>query len=329
MKKYSIQNIADELGVSKTTVSFVVNKRDANISEQTRKRILDFVKKVGYKPNSVAKALKEGKTNTIAYLVPDISNPFYGNIARKIERKLEDTPYQLIIGSTDESHEKEGKIIRNMLDRQADGFIIASCNIRGEELSGLLQSNYPLVLFDRNDREVVANYVIVESKHAIDEGIKSWLKTGIRKIGLLSITPEISSLKDRIEGFRETITGSGLDMNPEFIRTVDKDNLRESTARELGSLLEKGVEALFFTNNLVATETIWQLRQNFKEHQSQLKLLSFDNIDVFDLIKPAVSSIAQPTDEIAEIAVKRLLHLIQSKEIHYETNLLKPKIIYR
>jgi LacI family transcriptional regulator len=329
MKKYSIADIAKELGVSKTTVSFVLNKRDKSISPQTRKRILDFVKKVGYKPNSVAKALKEGKTNTIGYLVPDISNPFYGNIARKIEQQLDDTPYQLIIGSTDESEQKESEIIHSLLDRQVDGLILASCNIKSDVVQAMITKQFPLVLFDRMDQDTSANYIIVNSREKISEALGLWIDEGIKKIGLLSITPDISSLKERIESFKDTLTQKSIDYKDEWIRTVDKDDIKESCYIQLKALFSEDIEAIFFSNNLVCIETLWHLKKNFTEQIQKIKLLSFDNIDFFDLANPPVNSIAQPINEIAGSAVKRLLKLIKSPESAAEVITLEPIIIIR
>lgn len=329
MKKYSIADIAKELEVSKTTVSFVLNKRDKSISPQTRQRILEFVKKVGYKPNSVAKALKEGKTNTIGYLVPDISNPFYGNIARKIEQQLDDTPYQLIIGSTDESEQKESEIIHSLLDRQIDGLILASCNIKSVVVKNMINEQFPLVLFDRMDSDVLANYIIVNSREKISEALGLWLDKGIKRIGLLSITPDISSLKERIEGFKDTLTQKRIDFKEEWIRTVDKDDIKESCFIQLKALFSEDIEAIFFTNNLVCIETLWHLKKNFPEQILKIKLLSFDNIDFFDLAIPPVNSIAQPVNEIATSSVKQLLKLIKSPGSKTEIKLLEPSIIYR
>jgi LacI family transcriptional regulator, galactose operon repressor len=329
IKKYSISDIANELKVSKTTVSFVLNKRDKSISPQTRKRILDFVKKVGYKPNSVAKALKEGKTNTIGYLVPDISNPFYGNIARKIEQQLDNTPYQLIIGSTDESEQKESEIIHSLLDRQIDGLILASCNIKAQVIQSMLTAHFPLVLFDRMDPEISANYIMVNSHEKINEALSLWIKKGIKRIGLLSITPEISSLKERIDNFKDTLTQKGIDYKDEWIRTVDKDDIKESCHVQLKALFSQDIEAIFFTNNLVCMQTLWHLKKNFPEQIQKIKLLSFDNIDFFDLAIPPVISIAQPINEIASSSVNQMLKLIKNPESKTETKLLEPTVIYR
>lgn len=329
--KINISQIAQQLGVSKTTVSFVLNgKGDKhNISKETQKRILDLVKELNYIPNFSARNLKKGRSKTIAYLVPDIANPFFAKLGRKIESLLISKGYHLIFSSTDEDDKKEESLIYSFLSRQVDGIILASANLNSPIITNLIDRKLPLVFFDREDENIRSNFITVENKHSMKNAVKKLLTSTQGKVGLLSITPDVYSLKNRIEGFRLAFTESNLEVDENLIRTVDYKNIRESTIEELSYLLKQGVDSLVFTNNLLATEGIWVINKIFPERIHELKMISFDNIDLFDYAYPRVTSLAQPHDLMSEQIVTVLLENIKDINIPKKRIKLDPVIITR
>ncbi len=238
MKKFTITDIAKKLNVSKTTVSFVLNGKgdERNISKETQKRIRDLALLLNYQPSAVAQSLKKGKTNSIGYLVPDISNLFFARIGRKIEDLLLKKGYHLFIGSTDEDPEKELELINSLMSRRVDGLIIASSRI--ESIKSILKSKFPVVLFDREDENIEANYVLVENKKSMSKAVNELIGSGCSKIGLLSITPDVFSLKQRIEGYENALVANGLEVLPDLIRTVNKNEIKKSVKEQLQFLVE-------------------------------------------------------------------------------------------
>lgn len=331
MKKKSIKDIAQDLGVSKTTVSFVLNKKgdEKNISKKTQKLILDYIKEVNYQPNQIAKSLKNGTTNTIGYLVPDISNPFFAKIGRIIEDRFWDMGYHLIIGSTDEKKEKEELLLNMFANRQVDGLIIASCFINSDALKSLSKQNFPMVFFDREDPSVLANYILVENKIPMKEAIQQTIDNGAKKIGLLSITPDVYSLKLRIEGYKQALLDNGLEQDENLLRIVNNNQIKESAQKELEYLIERGVDVVVFTNNQIAAIAIWLMNMLYPEKVSEITFVSFDNLDIFDYSMPKVISIAQPIDSIAKQSVDILEEVIRTKESKNIRIELKPKLIER
>lgn len=331
MKKKSIKDIAQDLGVSKTTVSFVLNEKgdEKNISKKTQKLILDYIKEVNYQPNQIAKSLKNGTTNTIGYLVPDISNPFFAKIGRIIEDRLWDMGYHLIIGSTDEKKEKEELLLNMFANRQVDGLIIASCFINSDVLKSLSKQNFPMVFFDREDPSVLANYILVENKIPMKEAIQQTIDNGAKRIGLLSITPDVYSLKLRIEGYKQALLDNGLEQDENLLRIVNNNQIKESAQKELEYLIERGVDVVVFTNNQIAAIAIWLMNMLYPEKVSEITFVSFDNLDIFDYSMPKVISIAQPIDNIAKQSVDILEEVIRTKESKNIRIELKPKLIKR
>jgi len=141
-KKIRISDIAGALGVSVTTVSFILNgkAKEKRISDGLTKRVLDYVKKVGYKPNELAKSLRTGKTKIIGLVIEDISNPFFANIARLIEEKAYEKGYRILYGSTDNQPEKTIELIELFRDRHEDGYIITTSEGVRDTMDSLLRS---------------------------------------------------------------------------------------------------------------------------------------------------------------------------------------------
>ncbi|MGJ1206515.1 LacI family DNA-binding transcriptional regulator, partial [Sphingobacterium lactis] len=125
-KRILISDIAKNLGVSVTTVSFILNgkAKEKRISEGLTKRVLDYVKKVGYKPNQLAQSLRTGQSKILGLIVEDISNPFFSNVAKYIERIAYDNGYHIIYCSMDNDETKAKELIQLFYDRQVDGYII-------------------------------------------------------------------------------------------------------------------------------------------------------------------------------------------------------------
>src|SRR5690606_28219805 len=151
MKKTSLVDIARALNISPTTVSFILNNKaeEKRISKKLVKIVLDYVEEVGYRPNPLARSLRTGKTNTIGLMVEDITNPFFGHIARKIEEAAYKNGYKILYCSTDNNTEKTKDLITMFRERQVDGYIISPPPRVEKEIESLIQSNIPVVLFDR------------------------------------------------------------------------------------------------------------------------------------------------------------------------------------
>ena len=152
MKKTLLEDIAKELNVSKTLVSMVINgKGDAyGISKKTQEKVLAKAGEMEYTPNVFARALRTGKSHLIGLLVADISNPFYSNIAKYVEKELAAKGYNLMICSTDENLEREEKLISLFAEQHMiDGLIIATTNTSGEFFTKERLRNFPIVFIDR------------------------------------------------------------------------------------------------------------------------------------------------------------------------------------
>lgn len=165
-KRVLISDIAKALGISVTTVSFILNDKakEKRISDALTKRVLEYVEKVGYKPNQLAKSLRTGQTKILGLLVEDIANPFFSNVAKYIERQAYSAGYHIIYCSMNNDENKAKELIQLFMDRQVDGFIITPSEGLEETISNIKQNNIPVVLFDRFIPTVDTSYVVSDNK---------------------------------------------------------------------------------------------------------------------------------------------------------------------
>ena len=188
-KNLSIVDIARQLNISKTTVSFILNDRakEKRISDELVDRVLKFINEVGYRPNSLAKSLRTGKSYIIGLMVENIADPFFANIARYIEERAYKNGYRIIYCSTDNDATKTRDMITMFRDRHVDGYIIAPPVGVDSEISQLIKDNFPVVLFDRYLPGLDTSYVVADNMTATYNSTKYLIEQGHKKLHLLPL----------------------------------------------------------------------------------------------------------------------------------------------
>ena len=334
MKKKSLNDIALELGVSKTLVSFVLNGRgdEKGISLETQKKVLKTAKDLNYRPNHFARGLRLGKTHTIGLIVADISNKFYAKIARQIERIASQHNYNLIISSSDENAEKEIELINMLRDRQVDGLIISTTQKNSAFFSQMKKENYPFVLIDRNMPKASFNFVGCDNYSGTYDATNHILDNGYKKVGLLKISPtHLSSIKERELGYRAAFKNRGLRINNKFIRAIDFDNIRDSVRDTIHDLLQPSIaiDAVLSLNNNITVACMECFNEMNLRIPQDIALLSFDDIELYRFSYPTISAVAQPVEEIGEVAVNLLLDEINGISQNKKQVLLPVNLIQR
>jgi len=333
LKKKSLHDIAADLGVSKTLISFVLNGKgdEKGISPENQKKVLQKAKDFNYKPNHFARGLRLGKTQTIGLIVADISNKFYAKIARQIEIIASQNNYNLIISSSDEDSEKEVALINMLRDRNVDGLIISTTQKNSAVFSQMKKEKYPFVLIDRNMPKVSFNFVGCDNYQGACDATKHILDNGFKKIGLLKISPvHLSSIKEREMGYRAALKDRGLRMNGKYIRTIDFSDIRDSVRDALRELLQPplAIDAVFSLNNNITVACMECFNEMNLRIPQDIALLSFDDIELYRFSYPTITAVAQPVAEIGEVAVNLLLDEIngiseEKKQVILPVNLVQ------
>lgn len=333
-KRVTISSIAQEVGVSNTLVSLVLNgKGNANsINKETQKRVLEKARELNYQPNQVARGLRTGTTKTIGLIVADISNPIYAKIARIAEKYADQEGYSLFMCSSDEDEAREKKLLQMLVDRQVDGIILASTMQDLATIQNLINQNFPIVLFDRYFDDLECNYVGVDNLTATQEAINHLIKNGHQNIGFLTLTPEhISSLRDRKMGFLKAMEHAGLPLHPDHMIELNFDHLKDKNYKKIKDFIinNPAITAIFTTNNSLAVGCMDAIHQLGKKIPEDISLITFDDVELFQYTNPPLSSIAQPIEKIGEIAISSLLQQIKSEDPINIKNELAAKLILR
>ncbi|MBA4240462.1 MAG: hypothetical protein C0448_07040 [Sphingobacteriaceae bacterium] len=320
IKKTLLEDIAKELNVSKTLVSMVINgKGDAyGISKKTQEKVLAKAGEMEYTPNVFARALRTGKSHLIALLVADISNPFYSNIAKYVEKELASKGYNLMICSTDENVDREEKLISLFAEQHMiDGLIIATTNTSGEYFKKERLRNFPIVFIDRYLPDIESNYVVANNYQGSLEITELLIQKGCKNILALNITPShISSLTERVKGYKDALKKHDISFKDENLLEISFDNIQSDVKEKLTKRLKQGqkIDAIYTLNNHIATACLNVFNEiGFDAKKEGVYFASFDNISLFDFVKPNIISVSQPLEQIGIEAANLALHLIDSK----------------
>jgi LacI family transcriptional regulator len=332
--KVTLTDIANELSVSKTLVSMVLNgKGNANsINKDTQEKVFNKAKELKYKPNQLARGLRMGKTKTIGLLVADISNPFFARITRTIERYAEKEGYSLIVCSSDEDQERERKLIRMLINRQVDGIIMTSTLEHPDLIEEMISDNFPLVLFDRYFNNMNVNYVGVDNVNAAKKAVNHFIENGHKNIALITLTPNyISSLKDRKQGYLEAIEQSDIEVVDKYILELDYRDLKDKQYNQIKDFIfeNKEISSIFTTNNSLATGCMEAIRELGLKIPKDISLITFDDVELFKFTSPALTSIAQPLEEIGRKTVSALLDQFKTGVSLNKKEVLEAHLIIR
>lgn len=314
-KRLSISDIASNLGISVTTVSFILNgkAKEKRISEAMTKRVLDYVNKVGYKPNQLAKSLRTGKSKTIGLLVEDISNAFFSSIADQIEKLAYSYGYHIVYCSLHGDEARAKELIQLFYDRQMDGFIIAPTEGLKEVVANLMKNNVPVVVFDRKIEGLETNYVVSENVLGAYEGTKSLFHDkGASRVGFVTTNSNQAQMKARLEGYMKAVDEVSGDFSIKKInRSLSEDNMVDEIK---DFIVNNNLDGVLFSTNYLALSGL----KAIKTFSLGIKnLVSFDDNVVFSLVDPPVSAIAQNIEEIARQVVDVLFKEINGTNSDY------------
>lgn len=308
-KKTSIKDIAKALGVSITTVSFILNgkAKEKRISEEMTKKVQDYIKEIGYKPSHLAQSLRLGKSKVIVFMIEDISNQFFASIARLIEEKAYKNGYKIIYCSTDNDTSKAIELISTFKMRNVDGFIITPTPGLEPTVQELLDENLAVVLFDRWMPEVDCSYVVVENESSSFEATRHLIDIGCHNIGFITLESDQTQMIDRFNGFEQAVKDTGTDHK---VFKVKFHTIAEQEAStKILEFLENNPEldGIFFATNYLAFEGLQALSKLKKKIPQDIKVVSFDDHYFFSLYNPSISAIEQPLEEIADKLMESIL----------------------
>jgi len=328
-KKLTLSELSNELRLSKTLVSMVLNgKGDQHkISTKTQELVLKKAKELNYNPDSFARKLRTGKSHLIGLIIPDISNIFFARLARVIEDTLRKQKYNLIILSTDENPERERGLIDLLLSWQVDGFIVAPCQEKPDYFLELTKNeDLPFVFIDRHYNNNKLSKVIINNEESATKAVEFLVQKKKKSITYFNLTPShLSSLAERRKGFSSTAKKHKI---PHEVVDINYNSIEKDLEKYFVLNKKRNKPDAFLTaNNNIAIPLLQLLERNSLLKTKPIEICSFDDHPAFEISTPKVSAIAQPVDDIAKKAAQLLLQKLKQeglvKKIVLNTKLIK------
>lgn len=333
LKKVSMKDIAEELNLSITTVSFVVNGKSSSISPATVQKVQNLIKERGFNPNSAARVLRTGKSKTIGLIIEDVGNYFFGQIAKIIETEAHKNGYKVFLSSTEDDDEKAIAILNQMKHSSVDGMIITSTRGLKGELEKLQSEHMPFVLLDRTLPGIETNYVVLDNYKGAYDLTQHLLQNGYNNIGFISMFDSMSQLQQRRKGYLDALKAAQYNVNSRSILELSFHQTDQQLLVLIKEFLEKNrqLDALFFASNYLGVLGIEAIQQCGFKIPEDFAVVSFDDNDLFRLMTPSITVVAQPVEKLAKKSMELLLHCIESKPLkdQLESEVVAPELIIR
>lgn len=325
--KATIYDIAREAGVSIATVSKVINGK-GKISEDRRKEIVAIMERLQYQPSVIASALTGKHTYTLGLLIPDISNPFFAEVARAVEDRGHQLGYSVIICSTDNKDERVERYIQLLKQKRVDGIMIGT-GIENKDILLKLSAAMPVVVIGREVPSVQVHTVVADDWYGGMTAAAHLLEQGHTRTAILSENKRISSSRERIRGFRQTIEEAGASLGDEDI--LNCNSRMEDGKRLAAELLRRPDRptALFCCNDLLAVGALQAAKEAGVQVPSELSIVSFDNTILAQVTDPPLTSVAQPMEQLGAVAVDLLLKEFEEKQMIKQRVTLQTELIVR
>ncbi|BDD05364.1 LacI family DNA-binding transcriptional regulator [Aureibacter tunicatorum] len=318
----TIKDIANELGVSASTVSRALNE-NSEISKKTIKLVKETAERLNYQPNEIARNLRKKHSKTIGVIVPELVHHFFSAVISGIESIAYQNGYQVIICQSNESEEKEKKSVEALLGSHVAGIIASiSKNTTDFEHFKLIQKrNIPLVFYDRICYEVKAPSIVCQDYEGGVLAAEHFIKHGKKNIAHLTGPENLIISKQRKNGFLDTLKKHHMHIRPELI--VKADNFQEGIAKTNELLnLETPPDAIFTINDQTAAGAIHAIHNSSFKVPEDISVIGFeDDPGVTQLTEPPLSSVYQPSFEMGVEATKLFI-----EELETPSDFKRPKI---
>jgi LacI family transcriptional regulator, galactose operon repressor len=314
----TMKDIARDLNVSVMTVSKVL-RNHADISRETRERVLQRVRELNYAPNRAAQSLATGRTGAIGLIVPDLEHPFFSEIAKAIARRIRLRNYGLVIASSEDSPLLEETELERLLARQVDAVILASVQTSSAipVFERLKDSGVPYVLIDRDFPELGASYVGVDDRAVGRAATEHLIQRGCRRIAHLR-GPEVSTGAGRLKGYEEALRAHGMALNPQYVVKVKGGDVRSEeqgfVAMNRLLAMDRRPDGVFCYNDEVAIGALRAILRAGLQIPGEIAVIGVDNIRYADLLRVPLSSVDQHSYRIGERAAALALKLIEAED---------------
>ena len=309
---YTIRDVARLAKVSTATVSFVSNGK-GHVSEPLRRRVMDAMEALDYHPNQVARSLQASRTHIIGMVIPQLTNPFFGEIMRGVEDEARRCGYSVIFCNSNEDAELERHHLNTLFARRVDGVLLSSTNAHPQE-GRLVKQRFPLVFVDRTPPGFSGTAVISDNLGASREAARHLINLGHTRIAIITGPLDLPICTERLEGLRRALQEAGLPLPAEYLKCGDFRS--ESGYRNGCELMQLSSPptAVFCCNNTMTLGLMRALGELNIPCPERVSVLGFDDFEWVASFRPQLTAVAQPTFEMGKLATQILVRKMQQKK---------------
>lgn len=332
MSKVNLKTLASELGVSISTVSKAL-KDSYEIGAETKKKVLEKARELGYKANPYARYMRYQKSKTIAIVIPEMTNSFFLQVINGAESIAREKDYHLLIYITHEDAQKEIDILNHLQNGRVDGIIMSlSCTTQDHShLTECINNNIPIVFFDRICHEIETVKIITDDFASGFAATEHLIQRGCKSIAYLSISGNLSIDNKRMQGYLEALAKHNI--KPDKKKIVKCTNDDKSNYKKIKTLLTgpSNPDGIFASIEKLALTTYSVCKDLEINIPGKLKVICFSNLATADFLNPPLTTITQPANEMGAAAAMQLFKFLDKKggEISNENIVIKSVLTVR
>jgi len=326
--RVNIRDVASHAGVSHQTVSRVINHSE-QVTSETRERVKEVIKELGFRPSRLAQSLVTQKTRSIGLVVADITNPFFFEVARGVQDAALAQGYNVFVCNTDDNPQGEQDILALLASQEVDGVILSTASSSDEELLAFAENYKPLVVINRDIDHPKASLVNVDICKGAKLAIEHLIDRGHTRIAMLSHEGHLPDKVRRVLGYRETLKAHGITPNDEWLLLAPPNLTGGYDATQQLLKAHPEITAIFTYNDLMAIGALRGCHDMGLRVPQDCAIMGFDDIKFSAMTQPSLSSISFDKYAVGQTAMMRLLEMFEEPDVIYESIHLDVGLIIR
>lgn len=308
----NIKDVARAAGVSVSTVSRVIND-SASVVPDKKAAVLQAMEQLQYQPNTLARALVNNRSDCIGLLVGEIDSPFFSQLMAGVHRVVMDAGKHVIVTAGEHHAENERKSIRFLQERRCDGLIIHSKAISDDDLIALFQMGPPVILINRCIPGWEHRCVYLDNEYGAYLATRHLISKGHKRLAHISTNIAIEDGADRLKGFKRAIAEAGLEfIENAVVKAFPDENGGHHAMSEIVSR-KLGISAVFSYNDAMAAGAMAMLQDSGFQIPEEISIVGFDDVILARVVKPHLTTIRYPINEMGSLAAQRILHELNEK----------------
>ena len=322
----TIKDVAREIGVSYSSISRALNGKEG-VSEKTRKKILGAAERMGYQPNDLARGLVNKISKTVGVIVPDINNPFFGEIVAGITDASSENEYNIFLCVSGWDPKREKKYFNTLRQKRVDGIILKSAG-KNEDYDDIKS---PLMIIERYSKKHQCDSVEVDNELGGYLAAKHLMECGYRNIAVILGKEDYFASESRLKGAERALREYGIDLNPDLV--IEGSFTIEGGRKAAKQIFESGksIDAVFGVNDLISIGVLQYCDESNINVPEEVGVIGYDNISYAGLPQIQLTTVHQPKYELGKMIFETLLEEIRNQETKRPTKkiILNPELKIR